>query len=473
MAQKINTDRISGFPERLPGERIAELRLLDKIRSSFELFGFSPIETSAVERIEVLNAKNNGGIRNQIYRLYQVDVTSKDEDGNPLEWQWVPTESCLHFDLTVPLARYVASNLNSLTFPFRRYQIQKVWRGERAQKGRLREFYQCDIDIIGNGKLSLRADSEIPFIISHIFKELELGGFKIAISHRGILEGILSSHSLHEKQMFAVFDVIDELAKIGRIEVEKKLHTVLEISQDLINTLLAVASISGEPDHVLEQLESFRIGHPRFIQGVNELREVAKHLSDFKMPKDTYLFDLSIIRGLQYYTGIVYETFLDQFPDLSVCSGGRYDNLASLFTKQNLPGVGISIGLTRLFDYLKDANVLDIESQTPTRVLVTVQDQMLLQSAFGATATLRSNAIPAEVYLEERGLEDQLKYASKKKIPLAVIFNQAEESDDICNLKNLLTGAQRKITFDSLVAEIRKDLKSIRDIRKHKGEAAD
>jgi histidyl-tRNA synthetase len=472
MVAKKNVGPISGFPERTPAERIAESRLIDKIRRSFELFAFTPIETASVERLEILNAKNNGGIKQQIFQLYNVEITKRDEESNPLEWNWVPSEMALHFDLTVPLARYVVSNLNSLTFPFRRYQIQKVWRGERAQEKRFREFYQCDIDIIGNGKLSLRADAEIPFVISHIFKQLDLGGFKIGISNRGILEGVLLEEGIADSTMAAALAIVDDLPKIGRATVERRLREDLQLSSTLSETVLAVASHKGDLRSTINHLDTFKIEHRRFVQGVNELREVGEHLSSFGMPLDTYVFDLSVVRGLSYYTGTVYETMLDEFPALSICSGGRYDNLASLFSKQNLPGVGISIGLTRLFEYLNDASALDLNAQTPARVLVTVQEPALLQSAFAATSTLRSHGVPAEVYLEERKLEDQLKYATRKGIPLAVRFNRLEEEDNVCVLKNLITRSEKRISFESLTNEVLHQITALDAIRSHSVEAA-
>lgn len=467
--KKINVGPISGFPERLPQERIAEQRLIDKIRKTFELFGYAPLETSAVERLEVLNAKNDGGLKQQIYRLYS-PLIEKDETGKRVLKGWEPTENALHFDLTVPLARFVADNSSSLTFPFRRYQIQKVWRGESAQKKRFREFYQCDIDIIGDGKLNLSADAEIPFVISRIFTELQIGGFKIGISNRQIMEGVLEFFGVeNETLMFKALEIIDALPKEGPAAVRENLRRVLP--QDLTERVLSIGGIRGSAEDVFKKLDAENIDNPRFSRGLAELREVAGYLVMFGMPANSYELDMSVIRGLDYYTGTVYETMLDEFPGLSICSGGRYDDLASHFIDRQFPGVGISIGLTRLFVDLLEAKSQDISAQTPSKVLVAVQDRSLLESAFRLTTHLREEGFPAEVYLEEKDLRAQLGYADQKKIPLVVIFNKIEDAEDVCHLKNMRTKAQHLITMDSLKTKVAAELDTISKMRKHRVEA--
>ena len=336
MSEKVTPRTLPGFMQLLPNEQILFNEMKEKIQKTYERYGFLPLDTPIIESSEVLLAKAGGETEKQIYRF------NKGE-----------SDLSLRFDLTVPLAKYVTENYANLNYPFRRYQIGKVYRGERAQRGRFREFYQCDIDIIGENELSLINDAEIPSIIHATFKELGFNNFTISINNRKILNGLFESLELKEKSV-EILRIIDKIDKIGKENVIKEIEK-LNVEELKINKIMDFISITGDVETTINSLKQLNITNELFNLGVNELEEVTKNIKVFGVPQENYKIDLTIARGLDYYTGTVYETFLNDYRELgSVCSGGRYDNLAEYYTDKKLPGVGISIGLTRLFFQLND-----------------------------------------------------------------------------------------------------------------------
>ena len=441
---------MSGFPELLPAQQLVFNRCLDIVRRTFERYGFTPIETPAVERKEVLTAK--GGNEKEIYALSRL-AAGPGEDAE--------TDYALHFDLTVPLARYVAQHKDKLVFPFRRYQIQKVWRGERPQAGRYRELYQCDIDVIGRGSVSLLADAELPSVIYHVFREMDIGHFVIRVNNRRLLQGFLDLAGVPAACISDVLHIVDAWEKIGRDAVAHALVNKVGLSELLVERILAFLSSSqGKPaDHVLadlrQQVAALQAEQHDFGRGVQELQTVIEGMRSLGVPEDYFELDLSIARGLDYYTGTVYETRLTAHPDLgSICSGGRYDDLASYFTNEKLPGVGISIGLSRLVLRLLDAGVLKPGPSTPAIVLVTTMDQARLQDYLKIGAALREGGIATEVFLERARLGDQLKYASRKGFRFAVIAGEDEFASDQVKLKDLATATEQVIPRAQLVAHV-------------------
>ncbi|MBI5306655.1 histidine--tRNA ligase [Candidatus Wolfebacteria bacterium] len=448
MAKKIEPKAISGFPEWLPEEKILEQRLLDIIRSNFERFGFSPIETSAVEKVETLVAK--GVSSKEIYGLRRLAAEESDDS----------KDLALHFDLTVPMARYVAQNYHKLIFPFRRYQIQKVWRGERSQSGRYREFYQCDIDIIGDNELNFLADAEIPSVIYRIFKEMNIGRFVIRISNRKILQGYLESINISKDRMMLVMRIVDKLEKIGKQRVLSELINSAEILKRTAEQLLYFISLSEENNEIIfKKMRDMKI-NSLFERGVYELETVIKQLSSLGVPDDYFKVDIGIVRGLDYYTGTIYETVLVDYPGIgSICSGGRFDDLASYFIDKKLPGVGISIGLTRLFSRLTDAEILKVGPATTAPVLIASLDETQMIKYFEIATLLRDNGINTEVYTESAKIGDQLKFANKKGFTFVVIAGSDELAENSVQLKNLLTGEQHIVKISGLVNEIKNSLK--------------
>lgn len=445
----ITPQPIGGFPEWLPQEKILESWVLDVIRSHYERYGFVPIETPAVERREVLTSK--GGNEKEIYALgrLQAEAARDGEDA---------TDLALHFDLTVPLARYVAQHYREIAFPFRRYQMQKVWRGERPQSGRFREFYQCDIDVIGDGELSLITDAEIPSIIYQIFNELKIGPFIIRINNRKILQGYFESVGISEKDHVVAMRIVDKLAKIGVTQVIAELVGTIDISEetaagvvDFIDMKIALTAIEenlgGRCDNVL------------FREGVSELKTVVDGIRTLGVPDESLQIDLGIARGLDYYTGTVYETVLANHPGIgSICSGGRYENLASSFIDRKLPGVGISIGVTRLLSRLINAGILKAGVATTAPVIVTSLDSSRMHDYLRLASTLRAGGINAEVYFEPKKIGLQLKYASRKGFSFAVIAGSMEFEKGIVLLKNLKTGEQQEVLADSLISVVKAGL---------------
>lgn len=436
---------ISGFPELLPEQQIVFNRCIEIIRRNFELFGFAPIETPAVERKEVLTSK--GGEEKEIYAVSRLFV---NEGESP------ETEFALHFDLTVPLARYVAQNKDKLVFPFRRYQIQKVWRGERPQKGRYRELYQCDIDVIGRGSLGLMNDAEIPSVIYRVFTEMNVGKFVVRINNRRLLQGFFESLGVPTQKIAETLRAVDKLEKIGRDKVVAELVSKIGISDVMANAILEFVTNDSPTDAILGSLENEPAkSNALFAQGVSELRAVVAGIRSLGVPDEAFKIDLRIARGLGYYTGTVYETQLVANPELgSVCSGGRYDDLASYFTNEKLPGVGISIGLSRLVIALLENGTLSTSASTPAQILVTTMDAARIQDYLRIAADLRASNLPTEVYFEKGRVGDQLKYASRKGFKFAIIAGENEFDSDQVKIKNLDSGEEQSIARDRMVGWI-------------------
>ena len=425
-----------GVLELLPAQQLAFQRMLDTIRRGFERFGFVPVETPAFELTDVLLTKSGGETEKQVYFVESTGSLAKKGDGLP--------ELALRFDLTVPLARYVAEHENQLAFPFRRYQIQRVYRGERNQKGRYREFYQCDIDVIGKDTLPLAYDAEIPAIIYGIFRELKFGAFTIYVNHRKLLRSILLAHGVPAEQHAHALHEIDRLGKQERGEIEQRLAPLVAEPKRLLDLLTA-----AEPLAALKALGP--------LEGFAELEEVYRGTLALGVPASACKINLAIVRGLDYYTGAVYETFLDEHPRLgSICSGGRYDNLAEHYTKSKLPGVGISIGATRLFAQLLDMKI--ITGEASTHLIVLRADPKLAQDYAEFARELRQ-LWNVEVYGADDKLGKQLKYANRASIPLALIYGQQEAQKGLVKLKDLrITDVnvpnETEVTRDQLVTKV-------------------
>lgn len=433
---------LSGFPELLPEEQLLLNHYITIVKRNFELFGFSPIETPAVERKTTLISK--GGDEKEIYSLSRLSA----EAGANSE-----TEMALHFDLTVPLARYVAMYKNQLTFPFRRYQIQKVWRGERAQAGRYREFYQCDIDVVGQGDLPIMYDAEMPAIIYSIFEQFKLGPILIRINNRKVLGGYLETLGLSTNDRVTVLRSIDKIEKVERAQLVSEIvsESTLEVGE--ATNLLEVLSIARSVDETLEMLKVGESKSSLLRDGLFELVEVVDGIRQLGVPDDSFVIDLSVVRGLDYYTGTVYETKLIEHPELgSVCSGGRYDDLAGLFTNEKMPGVGISIGLTRLVVALLRKGVLKPVEFTPAKVLVTAMDSRYTSDYLVMGARLRSAGIATEVYFDSRRpIKAQLKYANRKGFQYVLIMGETEKEKGVVQVKNMTSGDFVELTEIDLI----------------------
>jgi len=437
MGERIKISPLSGFPEWNPAVRRTELRMLDAIRQGFELHGFLPIETPAVERMEVLTAK--GGIQRQIYSLRK-----------PGEGGEETGDLGLHFDLTVPLARYVAQRAQDLTFPFRRYQMQKVWRGERAQRGRFREFYQCDVDIIGSGALDPMYDAEVASVIASVFRRLGLSEFTIRLSNRKVLSAVLSRWGIEGEDVQGYLRLVDKHGSRGAAAVTEALQGEGNAPPPLVELTGRLLDASN-----LDAAESLLRDQGVDASGVTELRDVEQAALRLGVAREEIEVDLAIARGLDYYTGTVYETFLRGREEWgSVCSGGRYDDLAGYFTDRPLPGVGVSIGLTRLLDLLVQNELIPVESPSPTQVLVAIQDRTYLEYCLRIAATLRSAGISTEVYMQPRRLGDQLSYASSLGVPWVAIVGASEAEEESITLRNLGTGQQEAVPLDQLVPRV-------------------
>ena len=384
-------------------------------------FGFLPLDTPVIESAEVLLAKAGGETESQIYRFQKGD-----------------NDLALRFDLTVPLAKYVAKNYGNLSFPFRRYQIGKVYRGERAQKGRYREFYQCDIDIIGDGELDLINDAEIPSVIYTLFKELGFDDFTIKINNRKILNGLFESINQKDNST-EILRIIDKIEKIGKDAVIEELKK-LNVKDEQINKIISFIEITGSSDEKIEKLENLGITNETYLKGIYELKTVVQNVRLFGVPDTNFMVDLTIARGLDYYTGTVYETFLNKYRELgSVCSGGRYENLAEYYTDKSLPGVGISIGLTRFFYKLNELNIIEADRKSISDVLIipVVED---LKEPIKLAADLRKMGVNTEVYLNDKKLKAKLKYADKLQIPYTIIIGEDEIKSNKIQVKNMETG---------------------------------
>lgn len=419
---------LSGFMELLPAPQRQMERIMEILRETYSLYGFTPLDTPVIESSEVLLAKGGGETEKQIYRFQKGDA-----------------DLSLRFDLTVPLAKYVALHYNDLTFPFRRFQIGKVYRGERAQRGRFREFYQADIDVIGDGSLDIVNEAEIPSIIYRTFTRFGLTNFVIRVNNRKILNGFYDMLGLLARSG-EIMRTVDKLDKIGAEKVGLLLHDELDLGQDNVGDIMEFISIKGSNAQVLAALEEYRGRSELFDTGLDELTTVAKYLAAFGVPEDHFQIDLTIARGLDYYTGTVYETTLTDYPEIgSVCSGGRYDDLAGYYTDKKLPGVGISIGLTRLFYVLGEQGLLnDAMVTAPADVLVIPMTQDLTYPIAAATA-LRSHGVRTQLYTEPKKVKQKFAYADKLGIPYAVIIGDDEVAAGTVSVKNLQTGEQRSM----------------------------
>ena len=438
---KVAPRTLSGFMELLPADQIKMEKMMETLRRSYSVYGFAPLDTPIIESAEVLLAKGGGETEKQIYRFNKGD-----------------SDLALRFDLTVPLAKFVAANYGSLTFPFRRYQIGKVYRGERAQRGRFREFYQADIDIIGDGKLDIINEAEIPAIIYRTFTALGLRGFKIKVNNRKLLNGFYSLAGMSEKAG-DIMRTVDKLDKIGANKVRQLLMDELHMFSHKADDVMDFMAVSGTNAEVIAGLERYRGMDALFDEGLEELKTVTRYLADFGVPEENFAIDLSIARGLDYYTGTVYETEMTAHPEIgSVCSGGRYDDLAGYYTDKKLPGVGISIGLTRLFYVLNEQGMLSDETvSAPADALVIPMAEELGYAIAAATA-LRDAGIRTQLYCEQKKFKAKMSYADKLGIPYVILIGEDEIAENIVAVKNMQSGRQEKLSFSDAAALIKKDM---------------
>ena len=439
-----------GVMELLPREQIAFQQMLDTIRHTYEAFGFLPMETPVFELSDVLLTKTGGETERQVYFAQSTGALEKSrEEGAAAS---VP-ELALRFDLTVPLARYVAEHEHDLAFPFRRYQIQRVYRGERAQRGRFREFYQCDIDVIGKDALSSRYDAEIPAVINAVFERLAIGDFTIQFNHRKLLRGFFEGLGIQGERQMLVLRELDKLDKRGEDAVRATLMgEEFGLDAATADRLLAFSRVrSVSHDDALQKLATLGEGTPLFNEGRDALVATLQQLKAMGIPESRYAINLSIARGLDYYTGIVYETTLDAHPQIgSICSGGRYDDLASHYTKSKLPGVGISIGLTRLFYQLREAGLVDVAASN-VDVLVALLDDAGFADALALSQTLRGRGLRVETQMEARKIAKQFQYADRAGIRFVALRGEGERSDGTVTLKDLRSGEQETLPLEAAV----------------------
>ena len=432
---KVQPRTLSGFMELMPARQIQFDRMMAVLRESYSLYGFPPLDTPIIEASEVLLAKGGGETEKQIYRFQKGD-----------------SDLSLRFDLTVPLAKYVAQYSGQLAFPFRRFQIGKVYRGERAQRGRFREFYQADIDIIGDGKLDISNDAEIPAIIYRTFTALGLKRFQIRVNNRKILNGFYAMLDLtHESG--AIMRTVDKLDKIGAAQVKELLMAEeIGLNAEQAGEIMRFIAIDGSNAEVLQALEGYRGRHPLFDEGLDELTTVARYLAAFGVPEDHFKVDLTIARGLDYYTGTVYETTMLDHPEIgSICSGGRFDNLAEYYTDKKLPGVGISIGLTRLFFVLEDQGYLNDQLNTaPADALILPMTEDL-SAAIALATQLRSAGVRTQLYGEQKKFKQKMSYADKLGVPYVIFLGEEEIASGVAAVKNMRTGEQVKVSPDEAV----------------------
>ena len=436
---KVAPRTLSGFMELSPKEQMKMERMMSVLRETYSLYGFTPLDTPVIESAEVLLAKGGGETEKQIYRFQKGD-----------------SDLALRFDLTVPLAKYVAANYANLSFPFRRYQIGKVYRGERAQRGRFREFYQADIDVIGDGKLDISNEAEIPAIIYHTFSRLGLSKFKIRVNNRKLLNGFYAMNGMSEKAG-EIMRTVDKLDKIGPLKVKQLLIDEVKMLPDKSENVLDFMAIQGSNEYVLSRLEEYRqMNEPTFNQGLDELIEVTKYLAAFGVPEENFAIDLTIARGLDYYTGTVYETTMNEHPEIgSICSGGRYDNLAEYYTDRQLPGVGISIGLTRLFYVLSEQGLLSGDVVTaPCDALVIPMTEDLSAAVAAATA-LRGAGVRTQIYGEKKKFKAKMSYADRIGAPFVLLLGEDEIAEGLVSLKNMSSGEQEKLSPAAAAAKIR------------------
>ena len=435
---KIEPRTLAGTMELLPSEQILFNQIKEKIENTYQKFGFLPLDTPIIELSEVLLAKAGGETEKQIYRFNKGD-----------------TDLSLRFDLTVPLSKYVAKNYGNLSFPFRRYQIGKVYRGERPQKGRYREFYQCDIDIIGDGELDIINDAELPSVIYTIFRELGFNDFTICINNRKILNGLFEEIGQKENSV-EILRIIDKIEKIGKQAVIEELEKI-EVSKQAIEKIIDFIEISGTSIEKIEKLKELEIENETFKQGLDELEFVYKNIKLFGVPEENYKIDLTIARGLDYYTGTVYETFLNDYREIgSICSGGRYENLAEYYTNKRLPGVGVSIGLTRLFYKLNELNLINVTKKSISDIII-IPMMDNLEEPIKLATELRNLGVNTEIYSNNKKLKAKMKYADKLQIPYVIVIGEDEINSNKIKLKNMETGEEEEIELKA--EEITKKLK--------------
>lgn len=421
---------LAGFMELLPNEQILFEQMKQTIEKTYQKFGFLPLDTPILELSEVLLAKAGGETEKQIYRFTKGD-----------------TDISMRFDLTVPLAKYVAKNYGNLSFPFRRYQIGKVYRGEKTQKGRFREFYQCDIDIIGDGELGIVNDAEIPSVIYNLISDLGFNDFTICINNRKVLNGLFREVN-QEQNAVDIMRTIDKLAKIGKEKAVEELKEI-GVNDQAIERILTFIEIDGTTDEKISKLENLGILNEMFTQGLEELKQVVKYIRIFGVPDTHFKIDLTIARGLDYYTGTVYETFLNDYKELgSVCSGGRYENLAEYYTDKKLPGVGISIGLTRLFYKLNELQLIKSDKYSMSDILIIPMAEDMTKS-IELASDLRKEGINTEVYLNDKKIKAKFKYADKLKIPYVVVIGEDEIISNTVKVKNMETGEETPTELDA------------------------
>ncbi len=428
---------LSGFMELLPQKQIQMERMMKILRDTYSLYGFAPLDTPAIEDAQILLAKGGGETEKQIYRFQKGD-----------------SDLALRFDLTVPLAKYVALHYNDLAFPFRRYQISKVYRGERAQRGRFREFYQADIDIIGDGKLDIMNEAEIPAIIYRVFRGFGLRRFQIRVNNRKILNGFYAMQELAEKSG-DIMRTVDKLDKIGAEKVRVILMDDCGLSEAQADEILKFIAITGTNAQVIAALEGYAGRNETFDQGLEELKAVTANLAAFGVPEENFAVDLTIARGLDYYTGTVYETTLLDHPEIgSVCSGGRYDDLAGYYTEKKLPGVGISIGLTRLFYVLDEQGLLNPELPNAPADALVLPMTADAAAAISLAETLRSKGVRVQLYGEQKKFKQKMSYADKLGVPYAVLLGEDELAAGMCSVKDMRTGQQVTVSPEDAAALI-------------------
>ena len=426
---KVSPRTLSGFMELLPEQQMKMERMMEILRQSYSVYGFTPLDTPVIESAEVLLAKGGGETEKQIYRFMKGE-----------------SDLALRFDLTVPLAKYVAGHYGELTFPFRRYQIGKVYRGERAQRGRFREFYQADIDVIGDGKLDIINEAEIPAIIYNTFSKLGITKFKIKVNNRKILNGFYAMNGMSERAG-DIMRTVDKLDKIGAEKVRQLLIDDVKMLPCKAENVLDFMAICGSNDEVIAALERYRGMDATFDQGLDELKTVTGYLAAFGVPEENFAVDLTIARGLDYYTGTVYETEMTEHPEIgSVCSGGRYDNLAEYYTDKQLPGVGISIGLTRLFYVLNEQGLLSDEIVTAPCDALVIPMTEDAGFAISAATALRAGGVRTQLYGEKKKFKAKMSYADKLKVPFVVLVGGDEINEGVLSVKNMQTGEQVKLS---------------------------
>ena len=426
---KVSPRTLSGFMELLPEQQMKMERMMEILRQSYSVYGFTPLDTPVIESAEVLLAKGGGETEKQIYRFMKGE-----------------SDLALRFDLTVPLAKYVAGHYGELTFPFRRYQIGKVYRGERAQRVRFREFYQADIDVIGDGKLDIINEAEIPAIIYNTFSKLGITKFRIKVNNRKILNGFYAMNGMSERAG-DIMRTVDKLDKIGAEKVRQLLIDDVKMLPCKAENVLDFMAICGSNDEVIAALERYRGMDATFDQGLDELKTVTGYLAAFGVPAENFAVDLTIARGLDYYTGTVYETEMTEHPEIgSVCSGGRYDNLAEYYTDKQLPGVGISIGLTRLFYVLNEQGLLSDEIVTAPCDALVIPMTEDAGFAISAATALRAGGVRTQLYGEKKKFKAKMSYADKLKVPFVVLVGEDEINEGVLSVKNMQTGEQVKLS---------------------------